>query len=188
MTAKNIISSAGSGIYTPEGYAEALLQYGPKLTNEIKRALWRVSKIPRAIFIARFASRGVGKGVFGHAKSGAYKLVRMGVAGPSGGRFTLAMELRGFAALQEKGGHTNPPRKGAIFPKSAKALKLKIPSLGVVFAASAKHRGAVVHADPSAPRAFQQSAARISAEIENAIVKAGTGIGIRKSGVVKGAA
>lgn len=163
-------NASGAGVYTPEGYAEALQQFGASINPAIRRGLRTCGRVVRAIYLARFTSRGVGRGIFGKkGKSAAGKLVKVGVVGPRGNAFVLALELRGFAALQETGGHTNPPRKGLILPKFRKALKLKVPSLGVVFAASAKHKGARIPANPSAPTAFQQAAPKILKALDEEI-------------------
>lgn len=160
------IASAGAGVYTPAGFAEALKQYGASINPAVKRGLWKGSRITRAVFIARFTSRGVGKGIFGKKKSGAYKIVRTRVVGPRGNVFILALELRGFAALQETGGRT---KKHPIAAKNAKALKLKVPSIGVVLRRVVEHPGSRIAADPSGPRAFEASSSRIQAEIDKAL-------------------
>jgi hypothetical protein len=159
-----------SGVFTPEGFAEALAEFGANIRPSIKRALHRTSKIPRAIYMAKARKHGVIKSIFGKNARGLYTLVHTKVV-DKGNVFILALELRGLAALQETGGHTRPPRKGAIFPKNRKALKLKVPSLGTVIVASAKHRGANIRRIPSAADALVTAAPRIQAAIDVAIAE-----------------
>lgn len=160
-----------SGVFTPEGFAEALMQFGASIRPAIKRSLQRDAKIPRAIYMAKARKHGVLKAIFGKKSKGMGSLVKTKVV-DKGSSFILALELRGLAAMQEAGGHTKPPRQGAIYPSSAKkALKLKIPTTGGAIFASVRHKGANIARFPVAVEALSAAAPRISAGIDKAIAE-----------------
>src|SRR3954471_20440847 len=146
--------AAGAGVFTPEGFAVALEQFGASVPAAVLRAAKRTAPIPRAIAIAKFKARGIGHGLFGKgargAKWNAAVLIRMKVV-PQGRSVVMAMELRGFAAMQELGGRT---KAHEIRPKNGKALKLKIPSQGAIIRRSVHHPGSRIPRIPFATDAF----------------------------------
>lgn len=168
MAAKNV-ATVGSGVFTPEGFAAALLQFGEKDAGKaVRMALDKSKGTVASIFVNRFASRGVGRGIFGKAKRGAYKLVKLKAIGPRPDHsFLLAMELRGFAAMQEVGGRTKPHR----IPKQGRSLRTKAMAFGDgIFARSVKHPGGAVRRDPSGDRAFELAADKIRQQIDRNLV------------------
>lgn len=160
--------TAGAGIFTPEGFAQALEQFGASIMPAVLRAANRVKAVPRSIALAKFRSQGVGKGIFA-PKGGGYLLRARAIA--RGSQVVIAVEARGFAALQEQGGHTKPPRKGAIYPANRKALRLKVPSIGDVIVASARHRGARIKRQPFLEAAMIASQERVRQELDREISK-----------------
>lgn len=160
--------ASGAGVFTPEGFAQAIEQFGASIRPSVLRALKRTAKIPRAIYIAKARKRGVLRTIFGKSAKGMGGSVKTKVIDRAP-VFVLSMELRGLPAMQEIGGHTKQPRQGAIFPKFKKALALKMP--GGVVVASAKHRGANIHTFPLATEALTTAAPKIQAAIDKAIAE-----------------
>lgn len=207
MAAQHVIGSAGAGVFTPAGFAAALEKWGDSIRPAIVRALKQVGEVPKRLAVEGFVGRGVGRGIFGRNAKGAYKLIKTGAVETKGSTFILALELRGFAALQEQGGRTKPH---VIVPRRRKALRLKggpggqgslasntflrrgatkgvASDLGA-FRNAVNHPGSAIPRHPFAAEAMRGAAPQIQAAIDNAITKAGTGIGVRSSGVVRGAA
>lgn len=185
-----IIGSAGAGVFTPEGFAEALEKFGESMRPAILRAMKRVARVPRLLAVQRFTSQGVGKGIFGKNNSGAFRIIKTGAVATQGGTFVLSLELRGFAAMQDQGGRTKPHW---IVPKNRKALRLKsgqgvgghaiantfllrgaaksvASNLGV-FRFGVHHPGANVPRHPFAADAMRAAAPRIQQEIDRELCK-----------------
>lgn len=220
--AEHVIGSAGAGVFTPAGFADALAKFGDSIRPAIVRALKKVGEVPKRYAVEGFVSRGVGKGIFGRNARGAYSIIRVGAVETKGSTFVLALELRGFAALQEQGGHTkahlivprrkkalrlkstNPGGGGSVFTRASAVREAFSPSVSTTFlrrGATARvasdlgafrfavdHPGSVIPRHPFAAEAMRGAAPQIQAAIDNAIVQAGTGIGVRSSGLVKEAA
>lgn len=170
MAAKHKTTLEG-GAFTPEGFAEALVALGKDDAGKaVRMALDKSKGMVASIFVNRFASRGVGKGIFGRAKRGAFKIVKLRAIGPRADQsFLLAMELRGFASLQETGGRTLPHE----IPKRGRKLTARAMPIGEKgFARKVKHPGGPVRANPSGPSAFRAAAPKIASEIDKALIRA----------------
>lgn len=195
--AQHVIGSAGAGVFTPAGFADALVQFGDSIRPAIVRALKRAGEEPKRLAVGGFVSRGIGKGIFGRNATGAYKIIKVGAVETKGSTFVLALELRGFAALQEQGGRT---KAHDIFPRKKKALRLKggpggsgsvvantflrrgatkgvAADLGA-FRRSVHHPGSNIPRHPFAADAMHKAAPHIQAEIDREICKFTTG-GVR---------
>jgi hypothetical protein len=153
-----------SGVFTPEGFAEALERFGASLRPAVVRGLKRSAKIPRAIYMAKARQHGIVRTIFGKKPKGLGGLVKTKVT-DKGSVFVLSMELRGLAAMQESGGRTKQHQIGP----GAKKLKLKVPSLGVVIRDSVLHRGSNIHVFPAANSAMATAAPKIQAAIEREV-------------------
>jgi hypothetical protein len=154
-----------NGVFTPDGFADALSKFGPSIRPSVVRALKRTAKIPRAIYLAKATKHGILRNIFGGKPKGLGGLVRTKVV-DKGNVFVLAMELRGLAAMQEAGGRTKPHR---ILPKSGKALKLKMSSIGTGFAMGVLHPGSQIRQFPVATSAMTTAAPKIQSAIDKEI-------------------
>lgn len=164
-------SYVSSGVFTPEGFAAALQAFGASIRPSIRKSLQRDAKIVRSIYIAKARKRGILKTIFGKKSKGMGTLVKTRVF-DKGATFILALELRGLAALQEGGGHTKAPKKGAIYPgPGKKALKIKLPIAGGAVFASVRHKGANIARFPAAVEAMSTAAPRISSGIDKTIAE-----------------
>jgi hypothetical protein len=97
-----ILYTAGAGVFTPEGYGEALIQFGASIRPSILRALRRTARIPRAIYMAKARQHGIIRSIFGKKPKGLGGLAKTKVV-DKGSVFVMALELRGLAAMQEVG-------------------------------------------------------------------------------------
>lgn len=170
--------------FTPEGYADALRRWGAGLRPSIARELRRQAPLLRDAYIERAKRRGIVRSIFGKRDKGLLGLIKTRVK-DEGSSFRLMLEIRGLPALQEAGGRTRAPRKGAIYPSTRKALKLMIPSSrGVVIVASAKHRGARIARFPVVNQTFAHRAPQILAGLDKAICtfRAANGVQIATPG------
>lgn len=161
--------ASGEGVFTPDGYAAALARFGDSLRPAVLRAAKRSAKIPRAIAIAKFKKSGIGHGLFGKgARNAAWNagvLFKTKVV-QQGSLVVMALELKGFAALQEMGGRT---KAHEIRPKRGKALKLQIPSTGVIVRRVVHHPGSRITRIPFAVDSIIAAAPRIQAAIDREV-------------------
>jgi hypothetical protein len=175
--------ASGEGVFTPEGYAAALARFGDSLRPAILRAAKRSIRIPAAIAMQKFRKDGIGRAIFGRGfgRQGTRGLMRTKVV-QQGSLVVMALELRGFAALQETGGRTNAH---IIRPKHGKALKLKVPSVGIVVRREVHHPGSRIKRIPFAVEAMVAAAPRIQAALDREIcVFTSNGVRIAESRVV----
>jgi hypothetical protein len=193
--------ASGAGLFTPEGLAAAYREFGQSLNPTALRVAKQSGEIVRKEAVHRFTQRGVGRGLFGRKDTGAYKLINAR-SEIKGDLVRLEVELKGFAALQEKGGHTNPPRRGGrIFAKKpGHFLCLKVAggisntflrrgaaaktAAGGVFRASVPHPGATIKRVPFATESILSAQSEIRAIWEREITKfRNHGVAIIESGV-----
>ena len=157
--------SSSAGVFTPEGFADALNQFGASIRPSVVRGLKRTAKIPRAIYMAKARQHGIIKSIFGGKPKGLGGLVRTKVV-DKGTSFVLALELRGLAAMQEAGGRTKPH---LILPKNGKALKLKMSTIGTGIRGGVLHPGSNIARFPVATSAMVTAAPKIQAAIDKEI-------------------
>lgn len=180
--------ASGAGVFSPEGLAAAYREFGQSLNTASLRAAKSSGVLIREAAVRRFTASGVGRGIFGRKPSGAFKLIHA-EASIAGDLVRTEVELKGFAALQEKGGHTNPPRRGGrIFAKRpGRFLRLKVAggisntflrrgaaakaAAGGVFRASVPHPGATIKRVPFATESILSVQRQINAIWEREISK-----------------
>lgn len=161
--------------FTPDGFAKALDQFGANLRPYVYNGLKRGGGAVKAIYLTLSSQRGVVKAIWGSDRERLARYVKMRTT-DTGSGWRLRMEIKGLPALQEAGGHTKPPRKGAIYPRAGKVLAMRTGS-GITFAAYAKHRGANIARRPVAQQAMVLASPRIAEGldywIKAALAKAG---------------
>jgi hypothetical protein len=114
MAAPVVHFATGAGVFTPEGLSAAYRQFGESLNPATLRAAKASGRFVRGIAVDRFTKRGVGHGIFGANNKGAFKLIQA-QASIKGDLVAVELQLKGFAALQEKGGQTKPHVIRAMF-------------------------------------------------------------------------
>lgn len=161
--------ATGSGIFTPQGLASSLRQFGSRLDVPILVGLETGLASARAAAINRFISRGVGRRVFGQKVKGAVGLIKVTPARMFGGRYVGALQARGLAAIQDQGGRTSPH---TIAPKNAKFLVYRTKA-GVLHVTDkpVHHPGAQHPAMPFLNEAIAGAAPRIATWIDREIQK-----------------
>lgn len=153
-----------AGVFTPEGFADALHQFGKELDKPVVNAVRRGLHRARVRAGELFRLHGIGKTVFG-AKRGkttvrAY-FKRSGVR-HTGDVYVGGLWAKGLPALQETGGRTQPHE---IKPTSGKALAFATPA-GLQFAKSVQHPGGNLPAYPVLKESVTAEAPSIAADLD----------------------
>lgn len=188
----------GAGVWTPEGYAEALAKVPGEALQAALRGAKSMERELRREAVSLFIKRGVGRGIFGKRDSGAYRIIKVATVLRQS-TIVQALELRGFAALQETGGRTLAhkiraekahygalaeayagQKRGARFARrAARSTKrvLAIKAKGgfgfggeLVFRAEVNHPGSKIPRHPFAVQAHQNVRPRTVKAIDSELV------------------
>ena len=150
----------------PRQLAKVLLQDFTKAKDQaVIRSLRRRLHHMRNLAVLEFRSQGVGRRIFGGAgkkASGARLIINRARVRKVGSVFQAGLVLRGLAALQERGGRTDPH---VIKPKLAK--KLIFPLGGrIVVTDQVNHPGSRVPAAPFAHRAMERGGLLVREDLD----------------------
>lgn len=160
------MSRLGAGVFTPEGFADALVQFGKEIERPIKNTIRRGLHRARNRAGADFRTRGIGHSIWGgHVTKGGKVAVRAyfkrtGVK-KRGDVFVGGLWATGLPALQEVGGRT---KAHLIRPTRAKRLVWATPE-GIFSAAQVHHPGGKLPAYPVLKRAIEAEAPAIHVEL-----------------------
>jgi len=196
-----IASISGVGVFTPMSYALAMDKLGAAFLPAALEGVKRAEEVPRQVAVSLFISRGVGRAIFGRRSSGAYKIINVkSVIAQK--RVVMALEVKGFAALQEQGGQTKAhtiraekvhyaalatkyagKRRGAKFAARAArskraVLAIRLGGGRIIFRSEVRHPGSRIPRHPFGVKTFEKSAARINREIDAALQRALAKLGI----------
>lgn len=138
------------------------------------RALRRTGTAVQATAIEEAIKRGVMRRVFGKKSSGARKIIRRSKLRIRDGAIEQPITVTGLAAIQERGGRTEPH---IIKPKLRKVLKFGIAGIAgfggdAVFATEVNHPGGNHPAMPFLERAAARHMSRFREEVEVELAKA----------------
>ena len=154
-------------LYTdPKKFAAALLRFAERekdrpIVNGIRRGM----HIARNIAAEEFKKQGVGRGIFVTSPKKDKKSIRLIIKRERvrkvGERFEAGLLLRGFAALQEKGGQT---KSHEIKPSTAKRLVFPLGGR-VIVTKRVRHPGSRIPAHPFVRRSIELALARMREEV-----------------------
>lgn len=164
--------ATASGIFTPQGLAAALRQFGQKMDVPILVGLEQGLGSARAGAINAFIRRGVGRRIFGQKAGGAAGLIKVLPARKVGQRYVGTLQARGMAAIQDQGGRTSPH---TIAPKNKRFLVYRTKA-GVLHITDkpVQHPGAQHPAMPFLQQAIASAAPRVATLIDREIQKLAT--------------
>lgn len=157
---------------TPAQVGKKLLTLEQRMKRERENALRRTVRRGRAAAQKKLGSRGIGRALWGKGKKPSTRTLH-GVGHPvlktirvktTGASMRSGIQARGIAAMIEEGGGRTA--RHAIKPVLAKALQLKVASLGTVVRDQVNHPGSRIPHEPFLDAALVLAKAELPGELE----------------------